>query len=282
MRVPAMRHAPPQWFIADWQGEALQRGPPAALLSVSTPTKARIWHLLIVDDDPSIRDMIADYLVAQDVRVSTAANSQRMMEALTATTIDLAVLDLKLGDESGLEILRSVRAVSDLPIIVLTGQHRDEVDRILGLELGADDYLTKPFSPRELWARIRAVLRRSQQRPHGADLEREENKRIRYRFAGWELSLRSRRLTSPSGETVSLTKGEFTLLAAFVQAPQRVLSREHLLRAGHAHRSEVFDRSIDVQILRLRRKIEPNSLTPELIKTERGIGYVFTAAVEVI
>ena len=168
--------------------------------------------------------------------------------------------------------------ISDLPIIVLTGQHREEVDRVVGLELGADDYLTKPFSPRELLARIRAVLRRSElqaQRPE------PDTKRKRYRFANWELNLRSRRLTSPSGETVPLTKGEFALLTAFLESPQRVLSREQLLTASRVHDNEVFDRSIDVQILRLRRKIEVDATAPELIKTERGAGYIFSAPVEV-
>jgi two-component system OmpR family response regulator len=243
---------------------------------------ARTWHVLVVDDDPALRDMIADFLTAQDIRVSTATDGRQMAHALAGGGIDLAVLDLKLGRENGLDIVRSVRTVSDLPIIVLTGQHRDEVDRVVGLELGADDYLTKPFSPRELLARIRAVLRRSELRLRRPVRESQGDKRVRYRFGRWELSLRSRRLTSPAGETVPLTKGEFALLVAFVQAPRRVLTREHLQASSRVHDNEVFDRSIDVQILRLRRKIEANSAAPELIKTERGMGYVFTSAVEVI
>ena len=276
-----MRSAAPERFMPERRGEPIEPERPAVHLSVSPRIGSRTSHILVVDDDASIRDMIADYLTAHDVRVTTAADGQRMAQALAAGRIDLAVLDLNLGDESGLEILRSLRAASDLPIVVLTGQHRDEVDRIVGLELGADDYLTKPFSPRELLARIRAVLRRSQQQRQRSQQEGPENRRVRYRFAGWELSLRSRRLTSSSGENVLLTKGEFSLLVAFVQAPQRVLSREHLLRACRVHDTEVFDRSIDVQVLRLRRKIEADAVAPELIRTERGLGYVFTAAVEV-
>jgi DNA-binding response OmpR family regulator len=226
-----------------------------------------------------VRTMIADYLTDQNVRVSTAANSHEMARVLAAGGVDLAILDLKLGNENGLEIVRSLRAVSDLPIIVLTGQHREEVDRVVGLELGADDYLTKPFSPRELLARIRAVLRRFEALPRSTG---ENAKRTRYRFAGWELSMRSRRLTSPAGKEIPLTKGEFALLSVLAQSPQRVLTREHLLAASHVHDNEAFDRSIDVQILRLRRKIEADPSAPELIKTVRGVGYIFSAPVEVL
>src|SRR5262249_38120575 len=151
----------------------------------------RLTHVLVVDDDPDMREMIAEYLTGQNLRVSTAADGQEMAR-LVAEGVDLAVLDLQLGNENGLEIVRSLRSSSDLPVIVLTGHHRDEIDRVVGLELGADDYLTKPFSPRELLARIRAVLRRFEQQVRRPE---PEAKRARYRFAGWELSLRSRRLT---------------------------------------------------------------------------------------
>lgn len=242
-----------------------------------TPLDNRVRHVIVVDDDPAIRVMIADYLAGQNIKVSTAADSQQMARILAAGGVDLAILDLKLRNENGLEIVRTLHADSNLPIIVLTGQHRDEIDRVVGLELGADDYLTKPFSPRELLARIRAVLRRSEVQVQRTN---ENVKKVRYSFAGWELSMRSRRLTSPSGEDVPLTKGEFALLTAFLQSPQRVLSREHLLAASHVHDDEVFDRSIDIQILRLRRKIETDSSAPELITTERGVGYIFSAPVE--
>jgi two-component system OmpR family response regulator len=276
-----MTYAPPPRLMNDWQGKAIEPDSPGTP-HIPVPWATRTWHVLVVDDDPALRDMITDFLSAQDIRVSTAADGQQMANVLAAGGVDLAVLDLQLGRESGIDIMRSVRTACDLPIILITGQHRDEVDRIVGLELGADDYVTKPFSPRELLARIRAVLRRSEQRSPRQGQEKEVGKRVRYRFAGWEVSLRNRRLTSPSGETVRLTRGEFALLVAFVQAPRRVLTREHLLASGRVHDSEVFDRSIDVQILRLRRKIEADSAAPKLIRTERGVGYVFTPAVEVV
>lgn len=232
-------------------------------------------HVLAVDDDPAMRTLIADYLADQNVRVSVAADSSEMRRTLATGDIDLVILDLKLRNEDGLQIVRALRAESDLPIIVLTGHRRESVDRVVGLELGADDYLTKPFSPRELLARIHAVLRRTPAvRPD------QEAKRTRYRFAGWELNLRTRQLSSPSGENVPLTKGEFSLLTAFLQSPQRVLTREHLLAASRIHDNEVFDRSIDVQILRLRRKLETDPSAPALIRTERGMGYIFSSPVE--
>ncbi len=234
-------------------------------------------HILAVDDDPSMRAMIADYLAEQNFRVSTAATGEEMGRILAENTVDLVIIDLKLRGEDGLELVREIRTQSDLPIIVLTGHRRGEVDRVVGLELGADDYLTKPFSLRELLARIRAVLRRSASPERRA---KQGGDRTRYRFAGWELNPRTRRLTSPRGDPVPLTKGEFSLLAAFLQSPQRILSREQLLAATRLHDEEVYDRSIDVQILRLRRKLEANPSEPELIKTERGVGYIFAAPVE--
>jgi DNA-binding response OmpR family regulator len=233
-------------------------------------------HILVVDDDAEVRAMIADYLVDQNLQISTAPDGREMSRVLAAGGVDLVILDLKLGNENGLEIVRSLRSHSHLPIIVITGQYCEEIDRIVGLELGADDYLTKPFSPRELLARMGAVLRRSQ-----AQVLRPETRRARYRFAGWELNLRTRRLTSPSGDIVPLTNGEFALLAALLQSPQRVLSREHLLNASRVHDNEVFDRSIDVQIMRLRRKIEVDAAAPQLIKTVRSAGYIFSVPVEV-
>ena len=235
-------------------------------------------HVLAVDDDPAMRTMIADYLVHQNVRVSTASDGREMARVLTAGGVDLVILDLKLGDEDGLELVRTLRVDFGLPIIVITGHRREEVDRVVGLELGADDYLTKPFNPRELLARIRAVLRRS---GSSAPRPAPEAKQMRYRFAGWELNLRIRRLTSSSREIVPLTNGELALLAALLQSPQRVLSRVHLLAASRVHGNEVFDRSIDVLILRLRRKLEVDPSAPALIKTERGLGYIFSAPVEV-
>jgi two-component system, OmpR family, response regulator len=174
--------------------------------------------------------------------------------------------------------VRRLRERWDVPVIMLTGR-KEEADRVMGLELGADDYLTKPFSPRELLARIRALLRRSRARETVAD----GLAKVRaYRFVGWELNVRLRRLTSPSGEAIATTNSEFNLLVAFLSAPQRVLSREQLLDLSRLHNDEVYDRSIDVQVGRLRRKLEPEGTQVQVIRTERGAGYVFAAAVEVI
>jgi two-component system, OmpR family, response regulator len=235
-------------------------------------------HILAVDDDPSMRELIANYLTNHGFGVSTAATGEEMARIIAEDLVDLVVLDLQLAQEDGLQLVNELRTRSTLPIIVITGHWRDDVDRIVGLELGADDYLTKPFNLRELLARVRAVLRRVEPGPAPPPVD---SKDTTYRFAGWELNLRTRRLTSPTGTSVGLTIGEFSLLSAFLRSPQQVLSREQLLTATHLHDEEVFDRSIDVQILRLRRKLEIDPSAPELIKTERGAGYVFDAPVQV-
>ncbi len=234
-------------------------------------------HVLAVDDDPSVRQMIADYLGDNEIQVTVAGSGKEIPALMARHTIDLIVLDLKLPGEDGMQIARELRVESDVPIIILTGR-KDEADRVMGLELGADDYLTKPFSPRELLARIRALLRRTRARETVAD----ELSRIRaYRFAGWELNVRLRRLKSPHGETIPTTNSEFNLLVAFLAAPQRVLSRERLLELSRLHDDEVYDRSVDVQVGRLRKKIEPKGAA-QLIRTERGAGYIFTATVETV
>jgi DNA-binding response OmpR family regulator len=246
----------------------------AAMVTTMTTTA----HVLAVDDDPSVRQMIADYLTDNDVRVTTLASGREIADVMAREMIDLVILDLRLPGEDGMQIARKLREESDLPIIMLTGR-KDEADRVMGLELGADDYLTKPFSPRELLARIRALLRRSGSRETVAD----GLVKIRaYRFSGWELNVRLRRLTAPDGEIVALTNSEFNLLAAFLAAPQRVLSREQLLTFSRLHDDEVYDRAIDVQVGRLRKKLEPDAARPQLIRTERGAGYVFTAPVETV
>ncbi|MER8701356.1 winged helix-turn-helix domain-containing protein [Mesorhizobium sp. M1273] len=222
--------------------------------------------------------MLTNYLESQNFRVSTVADSQAMSRVLNEKPVDLMILDMRLADEDGFDIMRQLGSPPEAPIIIITGHRCDEVDRVVGLELGADDYITKPFGLRELLARIRAVLRRSrstQPQPRG-------KKPIRYRFAGWELDMRMRRLRSAAGEATPLTAGEFNLLAAFLKSPQQILSREQLLAASRVHDEEVFDRSIDVQILRLRRKLEVNPSEPKLIVTERGAGYIFATAVEVL
>jgi DNA-binding response OmpR family regulator len=235
-------------------------------------------HVLVIDDDPSVRQMIADYLGDNDMKVSTLPGGQALRDVMERNTVDLLILDLKLPGEDGMQIARELRVDSDIPIIMLTGR-KEEADRVMGLELGADDYLTKPFSPRELLARIRALLRRSRTHETVAD----NLARIRaYRFAGWELNVRLRRLISRQGQTIPITNSEFNLLVAFLAAPQRVLSREHLLNASRLHNDEVYDRSIDVQVGRLRKKIAPEDGQAQLIRTERGVGYVFSATVEAV
>jgi two-component system, OmpR family, response regulator len=234
--------------------------------------------IFIVEDDPVMLRMVGDYLEQQNIRAVSASGRQEMFHHFAATEPDLVVLDLRLGHEDGLDLLREIRSRSDVPIIIITGDRRDEIDRVVGLELGADDYVTKPFSLRELLARIRAVLRR---REAGRAVFRLDSERGRWKFGGWQLDRRTRRLTDPNGTEVVLTKGEYALLIAFLDSPQRPLSREHLLQATRVH-EDIFDRSIDVQILRLRRKLETDVTTPSIIRTERGIGYVFSVPVQAI
>jgi two-component system, OmpR family, response regulator len=236
-------------------------------------------HILVVDDDPSMRELIAEYLGENDLRVTTAASGAEMRTALAEHSVDLIVLDLRLGAEDGMLLARELREDSAIPIIIVTGKH-DDADRVMGLELGADDYITKPFNPRELLARIRAVLRRYQ--AAAEVLPARDEKRRAYRFEGWELNLRTRRLIGPDRQRIELTNGEFSLLQAFCAAPQRVLTRDQLLDLSRLNSAEVFDRSIDVQILRLRRKIERDPAQPEYIKTQRGAGYIFNAPVQVV
>src|SRR5260370_5590574 len=216
-------------------------------------------HILVVDDDPAMRQLVSGYLQENALRVTAVATGAEMAQALGERAIDLVVLDLRLAAEDGMQLARKLREESKVPIIIVTGK-QDEADRVMGLELGADDYVTKPFSPRELLARIRAVLRRYQTAREV--LPPQGEKRRAYRFAEWELNLRTRRLTGAGGTRVDLTNGEFSLLEAFCAAPQRVLSREQLLDLSRLHNAEVYDRSIDVQILRLRRKIETDPSQP--------------------
>jgi DNA-binding response OmpR family regulator len=236
-------------------------------------------HILVVDDDPAMRELIGTCLADRDFRVSPAADGKEMARVLARGGVDLIILDIRLGHEDGFALLRSLPDDAQVPVIVITGKAREEADTVLGLELGADDYVTKPFGLSELLARVRAVLRRVDL---AARRVQEAEKRARYRFAGWELDMRRRALTAPSGEPVTLTAGEFNLLAAFVRSPRQVLSREQLLAATRVHDEEVFDRSIDVQILRLRRKLEVDASDPQLIRTERGAGYMFAPPVEML
>jgi two-component system OmpR family response regulator len=235
-------------------------------------------HILVVDDDPQIRELLEEYLTENVLRVSVASNGTQMSQILADDAIDLVVLDLRLAGEDGMTIARTLRESSAIPIVMLTGV-RDEADRVMGLELGADDFLTKPFSPRELLARIRTVLRRTK----GAALAQARQHEIRaYRFDEFELNLRTRRLKRRDGRAIDLTNGEFNLLAALLAAPQRILTRDQLLEASRVYDNEVYDRSIDVQVLRLRKKIESDPSQPRFIVTERGVGYIFSAPVDVL
>jgi two-component system, OmpR family, response regulator len=233
-------------------------------------------HILVVDDDLRVRELLTEYLVENGLRVSTAQNSAAMSTVLADAAIDLIVLDLRLGAEDGMSIARTLRSQSSIPIIMLTAV-RDEADRVMGLELGADDYLSKPFSPRELLARVRTVLRRARAatpaQARAADIRA-------FRFGEFELNLRTRRLARRSGSTIELTNLEFNLLAALLASPQRVMTREQLLEASRLYDNEVYDRAIDSQISRLRRKIEGDPTQPVYIITERGVGYSFSAPVE--
>ena len=234
-------------------------------------------HVLIVDDDETVRQLVEEYLEQNDFRVSGASRGAELMGALAGQVIDLVVLDLRLSGEDGMQLLRQLRAHSQIPVIILTGR-TEEADRVMGLELGADDYLTKPFSPRELLARIRTVLRRTHagQEVHGAPVCRA------YRIPGWELNLRTRRLTGADGAQVALSNGEFNLLAALLATSNRVVTRDQLIEMSRRYDNEVYDRAVDVQILRLRRKLEQNPAEPRIIVTERGAGYRIAVPVEAV
>jgi DNA-binding response OmpR family regulator len=237
-------------------------------------------HILVVDDDPALRELMSDYLSENEFQVTAVASGAEMNAVLQNSVIDLVMLDLRLGGEDGMKLARALRDTSEVPVIIVTGK-QDEADRVMGLEIAADDYVTKPFSNREMLARIRAVLRRYQASADAAPRSRSTKRRA-YRFAGWELNLLARRLTSPDGERVELSNGEFNLLLALCEQPLRVLSRDQLLEMSRLHGAEVYDRSIDVQILRLRRKIEIDASAPKMIRTERGAGYVFAPQVQVV
>jgi two-component system OmpR family response regulator len=232
-------------------------------------------HILVVDDQKEICDVVQEYLTGEGYRVSTANDGNGMRRALSQSHVDLVILDLMLPGEDGLTLARSLRDESGIGIIILTGRG-ETVDRIIGLEMGADDYLPKPFHLRELLARVKSVLRRVQSRTG----EPSQTARSHAHFAGWSLDLSSRELTSPVGHEVRLTTGEFDLLAAFVNNPNQVLSRDRLLDLARNREAGPFDRTIDVQVGRLRRKLEEDPQNPSLIKTVRGSGYIFTPNVE--
>src|SRR2546425_9336719 len=236
-----------------------------------TSAYAALPHVLVVDDDPTIRDLVSDYLGQHELRVSAVADGRAMQALLGAEVVDLVVLDLRLRAEDGMALARRLRDESEIPILMLTGRS-EEADRVMGLELGADDYLTKPFSPRELLARIRTILRRRH-----AEVRQGKPEGIRaYRFDGWELNLNTRRLSAPDGNVTILSKGEFSLLVVLLGAPHRILSRDQLLDLSRLHNDEVYNRAVDLQIMRIRRKIESDPSNPRYIRTARGNGYIFS------
>jgi DNA-binding response OmpR family regulator len=234
-------------------------------------------HILAIDDDPRNRELITEYLGQNDLRITAVPDGPAMRSALDEDVVDLVLLDLKRKTEDGMSLVKRLRDLSAIPVIILTDR-AEEADKVMGLEMGADDYLTKPFSLRELLARIRAVLRRQRLAMHRG---RPEGVRA-YRFDGWQLNLGTRRLTASDGRQVSLTNGEFSLLVALLGSPERVLTRDQLLDLSRLHNDDVFNRSIDVQIGRLRRKIESDPARPRYIRTERGAGYIFAVPVQTI
>lgn len=234
----------------------------------------RTEHILIVDDDVEIRNLLRDYLERNGLHATAVADGRAMRAALAKRQFDLVILDLMLPGEDGLVLCRELRAHSSLPVVMLTARG-EETDRIVGLEMGADDYLPKPFNPRELLARIKAVLRRVQSLPPAAEISEAR----RLRFAGWTLELTRRQLVSAAGVVVPLSGGEYRLLRIFLEHAQRVLSRDQLLDLSHGREGTPFDRSIDVQVGRLRRRLGDDSAS--LIQTVRGEGYVLAAEVEV-
>jgi two-component system OmpR family response regulator len=232
-------------------------------------------HILIVDDDAETRSLLQAYLQKQGYRVTVAADGRALRRAVDVARPDLIVLDLMLPGEDGLELCRDLRTRSNLPVIMLTARD-EETDRIVGLEMGADDYLGKPFNPRELLARIKSVLRRARSLP--GNLEPDGAKA--YSFAGWTLDVATRNLTAPDGVVVPLSGTEFKLLRAFLAHPHRVLSRDQLIELMISREAGPFDRAIDVQVSRLRQRLRDGAREPQIIKTVRGEGYVLAAQVE--
>ena len=243
-------------------------------LSPQIPQQTTVSHLLVVDDDTDLRQLLGDYLRKNGYQVYLAENGSAMHKILAEHKIDLIVLDLMLQNEDGLVLCRNLRVDSNIPVIMLTARG-DETDRIIGLEMGADDYLPKPFNPRELLARIKSVLRRA----HGLS-NHLETKGGRYlKFANWQLDTVSRNLLADNGLVVTLSGAEYRLLKIFLDQANRILTRDQLLDMTQGKDAEPFDRSIDVQISRLRHRLGDDAKEPTIIKTVRGEGYILTTAV---
>lgn len=244
---------------------------------IPAPKASDGQRLLVVDDDREIRDLLSALLTRRGYKVVTAREEHEMRQILESSRVDLIILDLMLPGKDGLTICRELRATKAIPIIMLTSRG-EPMDRIVGLEMGADDYLPKPFEVRELEARVKAVLRRSKASFSPADPDGSFG--ARFTFAGWTLDARQRQLFSPQNVLVDLTSGELDLLLVFAERPQRVLSRDQLMDLARGREATVFDRSIDVQVSRLRGKIESDPKAPEMIKTVRSSGYIFTPLVQ--
>ncbi|HLY54663.1 MAG TPA: response regulator [Stellaceae bacterium] len=240
----------------------------------------RTPHILVVDDDREIRSLLSQFLTRHSFRVSSARDGAEMFRVLAAARVDLIVLDLMLPGEDGLALCRRLRNDSQVPVVMLTAMG-EEIDRIVGLEMGADDYVAKPFNPRELLARMRAVLRRAGQVQLAPAGQAKEGSRM-LAFADWRLDVGRRELRRADGTLVVLSSGEYEMLLAFVERPQRVLTRDQLLDLARGRVAAPYDRSVDIQIMRLRRKIEDDPKSPVLIKTVRSGGYLFTPTVRVL
>ena len=232
-------------------------------------------HILVVDDDAETRNLLREYLQKNGYRVSAAADGPAMRAAMSVAQPDLVVLDVMLPGEDGLSLCRDLRAHNNVPVIMLTARG-EETDRIVGLELGADDYVPKPFNPRELLARVKSVLRRTRSLPGNLRPDAAGE----FRFSGWALDVATRDLTSPEGVVVPLSGTEFNLLRVFLAHPNRVLTRDQLIDLMLSRDAGPFDRAIDVQVSRLRHRLRDDAREPEIIKTVRGQGYVFAARVE--
>lgn len=244
---------------------------------INMATNEQTTHILIVDDDDDIRSLLSDFLERNRLTAFQAPNGEVMRNILKSQHIDLVVLDLNLPDEDGLSLCRQLRSTSNLPVIMLTAK-TDPIDRIVGLETGADDYVCKPFEPLELLSRIRSVLRRTQQL--GVS-ESKTHESIRMHFSGWILDLTARHLLDPQGIVISLSGAEFRLLKIFLDRPNRILSRDQIMDLMHGRDAGAFDRSIDLQVSRLRQKIELDPKSPVIIKTVRNEGYILATSVKV-
>ena len=235
-------------------------------------------HILVVDDEAAVRTLLRECFELEGYRVSEAADAASAKAQLEPEPPHLITLDLKLGGDDGLDLARQIRGICNVPIVMITGKG-DMIDRVIGLELGADDYISKPFHVREVLARVKAVLRRYEAVPSPREVPSRPGAEHTYHFAGWALDITRRELKGAGGASTELTTAEFNLLALFVERPHRVLSRDNIMDLLKGHQWTPFDRSIDSLIVRLRRKIEPDPDTPRLIKTVRGVGYVFAADV---